>query len=69
MPGLWRRDTDFFNAYHRRSRERDGFLAWLEEWVLGLPDHDAYCAKLGARLEALRITGEALAAPVNYAAV
>ena len=50
------------------SREPDGFQAWLDEWVTGIADHDAYCAKLGAGLEDLRITGEALAAPVNYAA-
>jgi hypothetical protein len=42
-------------------------MDWLDEWVLALPDHEAYRAKLGARLESLRITGEALAAPVNYA--
>ncbi|MCH9019237.1 MAG: CoA transferase subunit A [Proteobacteria bacterium] len=68
MVGRWRRDTEFFDDYHRRSRERSGFLAWLDEWVLSLPDHEAYRARLGGRLEALRITGEALAAPVNYAA-
>ena len=68
MVGHWRRDTDFSDAYHRRSREREGFLAWLDEWVLSLPDHAAYRAKLGRRLEELRSTGEALAAPVNYAA-
>ncbi len=68
MVGRWRRDTDFSDEYHRRSREREGFLAWLDDWVLSLPDHAAYREKLGRRLEELRITGEALAAPVNYAA-
>lgn len=68
MTGRWQRDTEFFNEYHRRSREREGFLEWLEEWVLGVADHDAYRARLGERVEALRIRGEALAAPVNYAA-
>lgn len=68
MTGRWRRDNAFFNDYHRRSREREGFLAWLDEWVLSTTDHDGYRARLGDRLEALRIRGEALAAPVNYAA-
>jgi hypothetical protein len=36
--------------------------------VRGLPDHDAYRGKLGEQLEELRIKGEALSAPVNYAA-
>ena len=68
MTGLWRRDTAFFGDYHRRSRDRDGFLDWIEEWVLGVPDHAAYRAKLGPRLQALRITGSAPAAPANFAA-
>lgn len=68
MTGRWRRDNEFFNDYHRRSRERAGFLAWLDEWVLGVADHDAYRARLGGRLEALRIRGEAWSAPTNWAA-
>lgn len=67
MAGVWKRDNAFFQDYHRRSRERDGFLEWLDEWVLGVGGHDGYRAKLGARLEALRIRGEALAAPANWA--
>jgi hypothetical protein len=35
---------------------------------LDVPDHAAYRAKLGAKLNDLRITGEALSAPANYAA-
>lgn len=69
MAGIWRRDNAFFADYHARSRDRDGFLAWLKAWVLDLPDHAAYRAKLGASLERLRIKGEALAATVNFAAV
>ncbi len=68
MTGRWRRDTEFFNDYHRLSRSREGFLEWLEEWVLGVHDHAAYREKLGARLEGLRIGGAALAAETNYAA-
>lgn len=68
MQGRWGRDTDFFHTYHGASRDRAGFLAWIDEWVRDVADHDAYLAKLGDRLDALRIRGEALAAPVNYAA-
>jgi glutaconate CoA-transferase subunit A len=68
MVGLWKRDTAFFNDYHARSRERDGFLAWLDQWVLGVGDHAGYRAKLGPGLDALKIRGARLAAPVNYAA-
>lgn len=68
MTGFWQRDNGFFNDYHSRSRERDGFLAWLSEWVLEVPDHAVYRAKLGQRLDALRITGSAYSAPANFAA-
>jgi glutaconate CoA-transferase subunit A len=68
MTGRWQRDNEFFNDYHRQSRSRQGFLEWLDEWVLGLPDHAAYREKLGARLERLRIVGAAPAAETNFAA-
>ena len=68
MTGRWRRDTPFMDQYHRASRRRDGFLAWLDEWVLGVADHHAYREKLGGRLEELRIKGDAPSAPANYAA-
>ncbi|MGE5539455.1 MAG: CoA transferase subunit A [Gemmatimonas sp.] len=68
MTGRWKRDNDFFAEYLTHSKTRDGYLAWLREWVLDVPDHAAYRAKLGARLDALRIKGTALAASANYAA-
>ena len=57
----------------RTAHKRDGvamcrFLAWLDEWVLGVPDHAAYRVKLGPRLDDLRIVGSAPAAPADYAA-
>jgi glutaconate CoA-transferase subunit A len=68
MTGTWKRDNKFFNDYHAQSRDRAGFAAWLDEWVFTSSDHEAYRAKLGTRLEELRIRGQALAAPANYAA-
>lgn len=68
LTGRWLRDSAFFNDYHARSREPDGFKAWLDEWVMGCVDPAAYAQKLGVRRDELRIKGEALAAPANYAA-
>jgi len=68
LTGRWKRDNDFFSEYHARSRDADGFSAWLQDWVLDCADHAAYRAKLGATGEALRIKGEILAAPTNYSA-
>ncbi len=69
MTGRWRRDSMFFNEYHHQSRTREGFLRWLDEWVLGLADHAAYRGKLGARLDDLRMKTSAPAAGADYAAV
>jgi glutaconate CoA-transferase subunit A len=54
--GRYGRDHAFFHDYHGRSRSREGFLAWLDEWVLGVESHQAYLARLGdERLDALRL--------------
>ena len=66
--GRWQRDNAFFHHYHKETRDTDGFQRWCDEWVRGLPDHDAYRRKLGDQLEELRVKGEALSAPANYAA-
>ena len=66
--GCWQRDNAFFGDYHAESRTPEGFRKWLEQWIFTVPDHTAYCEKLGDQLERLRITGANLAAPTNYAA-
>lgn len=66
--GRWQRDNEFFHEYHQQTRDPDDFQKWCDEWVRDLPDHAAYRDKLGPRLEALRIKGEVLSAPANYAA-
>ncbi|MEE2760968.1 MAG: CoA-transferase [Pseudomonadota bacterium] len=67
LTGCWTRDNEFFHEYHELTREPEGFQVWLKEWVLDIPDHTTYRAKLGERLEHFRIHGEALSAPANYA--
>ncbi len=66
--GQWKRDNGFFHDYHKETREREAFARWCDAWVRDLPDHAAYRAKLGSRLEGLRILGDAPAAAANYAA-
>jgi glutaconate CoA-transferase subunit A len=67
LPGYYNRDHQFFSDYHLASRQPEGFAAWLQAWVTGLPDHAAYLEKLGAvRLTALKPAYSALAAPVDY---
>ncbi len=67
VQGVYGRDHAAFGEYHQASRSRDGFLAWLQEWVIDVADRPAYLAKLGARFEALQPTEPRLAAAVDYA--
>jgi glutaconate CoA-transferase, subunit A len=67
VQGYYGRDHAAFGEYHRVSRERAGFLSWLEDWVVHVPNRAAYLDKLGARFAALRPTEPRLAAAVDYA--
>jgi glutaconate CoA-transferase subunit A len=67
VQGFYARDHAFFAEYHQATRERDGFLRWLDEWVLEVADLEHYRRKLGPRFEALRPTRAQLAAAVDYA--
>ena len=68
MTGFWKRDHDFFNEYHRQSRNQKGFREWVKEWVMEPKDHQAYIRKLGNDLEKLKIRETSPSFPVNYAA-
>ncbi|MBM4258296.1 MAG: CoA transferase subunit A [Deltaproteobacteria bacterium] len=68
VQGFWKRDDEYFLRYHEHSRSRDGFLAWLKEWVTDLPSREAYRTKLGEQMvNDLRITEKRLPIDeVNY---
>ena len=68
MTGCWKRDNDFFNEYHRQSRNLKGFREWVKEWVIEPKDHQAYIRKLGSNLEKLKIRETSPSFPANYAA-
>ncbi len=65
VQGYWRRDHAFMRDYATRSRTREGFLEWLQEWVLATPDRAAYLGRLDDT-ERLRIRQHRLSAPVDY---
>jgi glutaconate CoA-transferase subunit A len=67
VQGYYGRDHAAYSEYHVATRERQGFLDWLEEWVLSVADREAYLAKLGPRFAALRPSRRRLAAAVDYA--
>ena len=65
VQGHWRRDHAFMRDYGARSRTREGFGEWLQEWVLSVPDRAAYLAKL-SDLPGLRIQRHLPSAPADY---
>ena len=67
VQGYYARDHAYYTEYHQATRQREGFEAWLDEWVLGVPDRAAYVRKVGHRFAALRPTERRLAATVDYA--
>ncbi len=64
LQGFWRRHHEAYREYAERSRTPEGFQAWLEEWVFGVPDRAAYLEKLGG--SAPRITQSLPSVPADY---
>ena len=46
--GYYRRDNAFYTEWDEISRERAGFQAWIDEYVLGTRDHAEFMAKFKA---------------------
>jgi glutaconate CoA-transferase subunit A len=54
--GHYDRDNAFYREWEPISRNREATLAWLEEYVYGVPDRAAYLEKLGhARWSGLQV--------------
>jgi len=53
VQGYFKRDHAFYRDYAERSRSRDGFEAWLREWVLDLADRATYLRRID--VQSLRI--------------
>ncbi len=65
VQGYYDRDNPFYLEYDQISREPARLEAYFDEWVYGVPNREAYRAKLGERANALR-AHPALCEPVNY---
>jgi glutaconate CoA-transferase, subunit A len=67
VSGYYNRDHQYYHEYHTRTRTTEGFQQWLDEWVINMPDRDAYVAKLGEeRLHSLGVKEHRYAASVDY---
>lgn len=66
VQGYYDRDNEFYLAWDERSRDHAAVVAWLEEWVYGLPDRAAYLDKLGRDQLDRLAPGTLMADPINY---
>ncbi len=67
VSGYYNRDHQYFHKYHKSTRTAEGFLDWLDEWVINVPDRVAYVQKLNEEgLLNLGVKKHLYAAPVDY---
>ena len=67
VQGCYNRDHEFYAEYSRRTKSRQDFLAWLNDWVLEVKNHQGYLARLGEdRLARLKVKTPRFAAAVDY---
>ena len=53
VQGYLDRDHAFYRDYAAASRTREGFEAWLQRWILDVPDRPAYLTRVN--VDALRV--------------
>ena len=64
--GYYDRDNAFYLAWDQISASEESVTAWLDEWVFGVADRQAYWEKLGPETrERLKVKAR-LSTPVNY---
>ncbi|GAB4477228.1 MAG: CoA transferase subunit A [Anaerolineales bacterium] len=64
--GYYDRDNEFYLQWDEISKSRQKVQEYLEEWVLGIPDRQAYWEKLGEEVHKRLRVEERLSAAVNY---
>lgn len=64
VQGHFKRDHAFFRDYALKSRSLDGFRAWLQEWVLDVPDRTSYMQRIDA--DSIRIAHHRPSVPVDF---
>ena len=64
--GYYDRDTLFYLDWDPISRDHQGLLAWLDEWVYALAGRTEYIEKMGAEIWERLQPGKAKSGQVNY---
>ncbi len=66
VQGYYDRDNELYLAWDKISRDQATTEAWLDEWVYGVADRQAYLEKLGEERLSSLDAGSMLSDPVNY---
>jgi glutaconate CoA-transferase subunit A len=67
MQGYYNRDHEKYMTYHQESKDRAGYLTWLERWVLGVKNREEYLKLLGEeKIKSLLVKQHRKSLPVDY---
>ncbi len=66
VQGHYDRDNDFYRRWSAISADQSSLAAWLSHWVLDVPDHAGYLARLGPEHFRKLAPLPALSGPVDY---
>jgi glutaconate CoA-transferase subunit A len=67
MQGYYNRDHKKYMTYHQESKEREGYLKWLDVWVFGVKDRREYLRLLGEeKMKSLLVKHHRKSVPVDY---
>ncbi len=67
MQGYYNRDHEKYMTYYHESREREGYLKWLETWGLGVKGRRGYLELLGEeKMKSLIVKRHKKSLPVDY---
>jgi glutaconate CoA-transferase, subunit A len=67
VQGYYNRDNEYYGEYHKATRTRAEFEAWLAEWVSGVRERKEYLRRLGeARIDALKVRKHAWSARADF---
>jgi glutaconate CoA-transferase subunit A len=64
--GYYDRDNEFYLQWDKISESPDTVKQYLDEWVYGVKDREAYWQKLGAKTHKRLKIARRMSAPINY---
>ncbi|OGQ09670.1 MAG: 3-oxoadipate CoA-transferase [Deltaproteobacteria bacterium RBG_19FT_COMBO_46_12] len=67
IQGYYNRDHEKYMTYHQDSKKREGYLKWLDTWVLGVKDRKEYLTLVGEeKIKSLLVKRHRKSHPVDY---